>query len=184
MDTESAAKAEWNRARVKLPDAALHSRPELPKSRLSEMLARQQLTDSEYHLTEMFRANPCGFKVLNGYYFVVKGVVLDDRSAQDLADPRVHRTKGIAEVMRKLRHGLRLMVDHYLSKSDDENEKRQGYGTPKWRTLMAQQLWLANMRRASSIKEAWRSMPTARRKMMFNDAGANDMPKVKVRATI
>ena len=184
MGTESAAKAEWNRARVELPDADPHSRPELPKSRLSEMLARQQLTESEYDLALMFRANPCGLKVLNGYYAVVKGVALDDRSAQDLADPRVARSKGIAEVMRKLRHGLRLMVYHYLAERDDEDERRKGYGTPKWRTLTAQQLWLANMRRASSIKEAWRSMPKARRKMMFADAGANDMPKVKVRPTI
>jgi hypothetical protein len=184
MDTESAAKAEWNRARAKLPDADPHSRPELPKSRLSEMLARQQLTDSEYDLALMLKTNPCGLKVLDGYYFVVKGVVLDDRSAEDLADPRVARSRGIAEVMRKLRLGLRLMVDHYLPEADDESEKHEGYGTPKRRTSMAQQLWLANMRRASSIKEAWRSMPKARRKMMFADEGANDMPKVKVRPTI
>jgi hypothetical protein len=184
MDTESAAKAEWNRARVELPDADPNPRPELPKSRLGEMLARQQLTDGEYHLAEIFRANPCGPKVLNGYYFVVKGIVLEDRSAEDLADPRVARSKGIAEVMRKLRLGLRLMVDYYLPEADDESEKHEGYGTPKRRTLMAQQLWVANMRRASAIKQAWRSMPNARRKMMSNDTGANDMPKVKVLPTI
>jgi hypothetical protein len=180
MGTESAAKAEWNRARVKLPDEDPHLRPELPKSRLGEMLARQQLTESEYALALMFKADPCGLKVLNGYYFIVKGVVLDDRSAEDLADPRVARSKGIAEVMRKLRYGLRFMLDHYLP----ENEKHEGYGTPTWRTQMAQKLWLANMLRASSIKEAWRSMPNARRKMMFADGDANDMPKVKVRPTI
>jgi hypothetical protein len=181
---ESAAKAAWNGARVELPDADPHSRPELPKTRLDEMLARRQLTDSEYHLALMFKAEPCGTKVLNGYYFILKGIVLEDRAAGDLADSRVGRSKGVAEVMRKLRHGLRLMVDHYLPDSDDEDDKREGYGTLKWRTLMAKQLWSANMHRASAIKQAWRSMPSARRKMMVTDTGGNDMPKFIVRSTI
>lgn len=274
MDYESAAKAAWNRKRVELPDADPTAKATLPVTRLEEMLSRGQLTDSELHLALMFRANPCGRKVLKGYYAVVVGIVLHDKPAGELADPRVDRSKGIAEVMRKLRTGLRLMVDHYLPSEPDEDEvaqqrhdaetlrqtdfykrlqehernsdyrdpsggyfdlapqpasetfgthystepysaefghcgrsplsigycdevlpvsidahvrawfsrKPDAYGARKWRGQMAQQMWSAQMRRASLIKAAYRSMPKARRRMLVTGAGANDAATYRVKA--
>jgi hypothetical protein len=177
VGTEGDGVAAWNRARVELPDGAPLSRPTLPKTRLDEMLARGQLTGSEYHLAQMFKDNPCGTKVLGAYYTVVRGIVLDDIPAEGLADPRVGRSKGISEVMRKLRIGLRLMADHYIP---DRGPNLEGRGDPEWRTLMAKQLWSANMRRASLIKQSCRSMPKPRRKMMVGGAGANDMATVGI----
>ena len=182
MDTESAAKAEWNRARVELPDAEPGAKATLPRTRLEEMLARRQLTDSEYALAIMFQSNPCGRAVLKGYYAIVVGIVLHDKPAEALADPRSGRSKGIDEVMRKLRIGLRLMTDHYYLPDDDGNETLEGYGTPKWRTLQAKQIWSADMHRASMIKQAWRSMPKARRRMLFAGEGANDVPRPRLKA--
>jgi hypothetical protein len=94
----------------------------LPRTRLDEMLARQQLTGSEYALAVMFQERPCGPSVLRGYYATVVGIVLDGKAAGELADPRVSRPKGIDEVMRKLRIGLRLMVDHYLPEDGHPDE--------------------------------------------------------------
>ena len=180
MDSECAAKAAWNRSRIELPDADPTASATLPVSRLERMLARRQLTGTEFHLAQLFQANPCRAEVLNGYYRVVAGIVLDGKTAEELADPRVGRTKGVAEVMRKLRLGLRLMRDHYLPE-DGEKEKYEGYGTPKERTLLAQQAYSAQMHRASAIRQAWRSMPKARRRMLFTGAGADDRATVRAR---
>ena len=87
MDSEGAAKAAWNRARVELPDAGPAAKATLPRTRLDEMLARGQLTGSEYHLALMFRADPCGTKVLKGFYAIVVGIVLRELPAEVLADP-------------------------------------------------------------------------------------------------
>ena len=82
--------------------------------------------------------------------------------------------------MRKLRIGLRLTADHYLPEEIAE-ERQEGHGTPKWRTLQAKQLWSANMHRASSIKQAWRSAPKARRTMQVEGAGANDAATINAK---
>jgi hypothetical protein len=95
----------------------------MPRARLDEMLARNQLTGSEYALALMFQANPCGASVLKGYYAIVVGIVIHDRPAEELADPRVGRSRGIKEVMRKLQLGLRLMVDHYLPEDSEHDEE-------------------------------------------------------------
>ena len=124
MDSENAAKAAWNCARVELSDAAPSAKAALPRTRLQDTPARQQLTDSEFALALMFQANPCGLAVLKGYYTIVVGIVLRDMSAEALADTRVGRSKGIAEVMRKLRAGLRLMVERYLPE-EVETERRE-----------------------------------------------------------
>jgi hypothetical protein len=179
MDTESAAKAAWNRTRVELPDAEPGAKATLPKTNIEKMLARGQLTHSEYALALRFEEKPCPrgfFKGRDVFYTIIVGIVLHQRTAEDLADPRVGRSKGIKEIMRKLRLGLRLMLDWYLPDDDDDAE---GYGTPEWRTMEAKKLWSANMRRASAIKRAWRSMPKARRQMM-----ASDMPYFRVRPSI
>ena len=84
-----------------------------------------------------------------GLYNVVAGIVLHNKPAGALADPRVNRPKGIAEVMRKLRVGLRLLVDHYLPEP-----KHEVYGGPEWRTKMAKRLYSAQMARARSIMAA------------------------------
>jgi hypothetical protein len=175
VDGESAAKAAWNRARVELPDADPTAKSTLPKTRLEEMLTRGQVTDSECRLSLLFQATPCGRKALGGYYAVVHGILILDLPAEQIADPRLGRSKGIAEVMRKLRLGLRSLTTHYYVDDADEYD----YGSPKRRTMMAKQLWSANMRRASAIKEAWRSMPGTLRKMLKAEAGSNDMPRVK-----
>ena len=107
------------------------------------MLARKQITASEYELALMFQSKPCGREVLGGFYNVVASIVLQDKPAGALADPRVNRPKGIEEVMRKLRAGLRLLVDHYLPEPEHEV-----YGAPEWRTKMAKRLYSAQIARA------------------------------------
>ena len=57
------------------PIADPSAKATLPRTRLDEMLARQQLTGSEYELALMFQENPCGHSVLNGYYEIVVGVI-------------------------------------------------------------------------------------------------------------
>jgi len=165
LDLEKAANAPLNRARVVLPDDP-KAKGTLARTRLDEMVAREQLTGSEYELALMFKANPCSRDVLGGFYNIVAGVVLHDKQASALADHRIGRSKGIAEVMRKLRLGLRLMVDHYLPEP-----KREVYGGPEWRTQMAKQLYSAQMHRASMIRRYWRSMPKPRTQMMVNGKG-------------
>ena len=235
------------------------------------MHARGHLTGCEYAIALAFQTAPCGVSVVKGYFAIVVGIVLHGKTAGEMADPRVGRSKGIEEVMCKLRLGLRLMVDHYFppEKEPDENRldpdalrqtyvykflkerersadevdprrwyfelttptEKEGffsfgtdshystyyskefshcgksppadeytdglrerlfpstidahvaawrtrrpaedYGAPSERALLAQKMWSAQMRRASLIMQARRSMPKARRTMLANNAGVN-----------
>jgi hypothetical protein len=96
------------------PIADPDAKATLPRTPLDEMHARGQLTDSEYAIALAFQTAPCGASVVKGYFAIVVGIVLHGKTAGEIADPRVGRSKGIEEVMRKLQLGLRLMVDHYF----------------------------------------------------------------------
>jgi hypothetical protein len=96
------------------PIADPDAKATLPRTPLDEMHARGQLTDSEYAIALAFQTAPCGASVVKGYCAIVVGIVLHGKTAGEIADPRVGRSKGIEEVMRKLQLGLRLMVDHYF----------------------------------------------------------------------
>ena len=94
-----------------LPDEEPGAKATLPKTNIEEMLARGQLTHSEYALALRFEEKPCPrsfFKGRDVFYTIIAGIVLRQRTAEDLADPRVGRSKGISEMMRKLRLGFAL----------------------------------------------------------------------------
>jgi hypothetical protein len=105
------------------PIADPDAKATLPRTRLDEMHARGHLTGTEYAIALAFQVAPCGASVVGGYYAIAIGIVLHGKTAGEMADPRVGRSKGIEEVMCKLRLGLRLMADHYfpLEKEHDKN---------------------------------------------------------------
>ena len=62
---------------------------------------------------------------------------------------------------------LRLLAGHYFP----PRKELEGHGTPEERTLLAQQMWSAQMHRASMIKQWWRSAPKTRRRMLVEGSG-------------
>jgi hypothetical protein len=106
------------------PIADPDAKATLPKTNLDEMHARGHLTGTEYAIALAFQTTPCGASVVKGYYAIVIGVVLHGKTAGEIADPRVGRSKGIEEVMCKLRLGLRLMADHYFPPEEEPDENR------------------------------------------------------------
>jgi hypothetical protein len=106
------------------PIADPDAKATLPKTNLDGMHARGHLTGTEYAIALAFQTAPCGESVVGGYYAIVIGIVLHGRTAGEMADPRVGRSKGISEVMLKLQLGLRLMADHYFPPEKEPDENR------------------------------------------------------------
>lgn len=86
--------------------------------RIDEMLAREQIGLAEHVAAVRFQREGdrrSALAALGGYGKLISAVLLNDKPAVALADPRIGRRKGLDEVMRKLRAGLQLLVRHYVT---------------------------------------------------------------------
>jgi hypothetical protein len=93
--------------------------------RVDEMLKRQQIGEAEHAAAVRFQREGDRKAALGGYGKLVSAVLLSDKPAAELADPRVGRRKGTDEAMRRLRAGLELLVEHYATNSSEPEASRE-----------------------------------------------------------
>jgi hypothetical protein len=114
-------------------------------NKVDEMLARGQITAREHTAAIMYMRWP---DYLGPLHRSVWLILFSSTSAEQLADPLVGRTNGIAEVMGRFRGGLRVLVEHYgVGRRCDKVERKATL-----RTLRARRLMRAALFRASEIK--------------------------------
>lgn len=149
-----------NRGEARL-SAALRARAEplsIPRltlpgerlARINKMFERRQISGRQHSAAIRYMLNP---DYLGPLHRFVDHILFRDLSAERLADPRVGRTRGIAEVMLQFKAGLDALVDHYGigKKQKCDRTKRKA----ALRTLRGRQLMKCALDRGTAIKRAY-----------------------------
>ena len=92
------------------PDARPGTLPGEQLGRINAMLAQEQISGRQHTAAIRYMIRP---DYLGPLHHFVDRILFRKLSAERLADPRVGRTRGIGEVMRRFREGLDVLVEHY-----------------------------------------------------------------------